>query len=173
MNHKDGDLNHPRIEALIRELSQLMGPDAKPGMFEEIFTDLALIGREHQDFGDHKLIHKALGELRKALKMFLPHRDKRKVAIFGSSRIGDSHPNYKLALEPAPGVDRPGLSGYNRTMKLSSALLVKKELLLERALPGSRFFSVRQGTTCFPENFSTSILLRIYCLTDDQQYLQE
>lgn len=104
MNHKDKQLNHPHIEALIHELSQLMGPNAKPTMFEEIFTDLALIGREHKDVSDHKLIHKALAELRSALKMFLPHRNKRKVAIFGSSRVSDAHPNYKLALELAQGL---------------------------------------------------------------------
>ena len=53
MNPKSKKLNHPRVEALIRELSQLMGPGAKTGMFEEMFTDLALIGRENQDLGDH------------------------------------------------------------------------------------------------------------------------
>lgn len=104
MNHKDNQIDHPRIEALIHELSQLLGPNAKPAMFEEIFTNLALIGKEHEDAGDHKLIHKALAELRKALKVFLPHRDKRKVAIFGSSRVNESHPNYKLAMELAQGL---------------------------------------------------------------------
>ena len=54
MNRKSKKLNHPRVEALIRELSQLMGPGAKTGMFEEMFTDLALIGRENQDLS---LIH--------------------------------------------------------------------------------------------------------------------
>ena len=44
MNPKSKKLNHPRVETLIRELSQLMGPGAKSGMFEEMFTDLALIG---------------------------------------------------------------------------------------------------------------------------------
>ena len=33
MNHENKNLNHPRVEALIRELSQLMGPDANIGMF--------------------------------------------------------------------------------------------------------------------------------------------
>ena len=63
-----------------------------------------MIGKDHQNAGDHKLIHKALAELRTALKMFLPYREKRKVAIFGSSRVSDSHPNYKLALELAQGL---------------------------------------------------------------------
>ena len=106
MNHKSNKLNHPRIEALIQELSQLMGPRAKTGMFEEIFTDIALIGREHQDIGDHKLVQKALRELRNSLEMFLPHRDKRKVAIFGSGRINSDHPNYKLAFNLAKGLVR-------------------------------------------------------------------
>ena len=104
MNHQDNNLNHPRVEALIRELSQLMGSDAKAEMFEEIFTDLALIGRKNTALGDHKLIHKTLRELREALKLFLPYRHIRKVAIFGSARVSESHPNYKLALELAQGL---------------------------------------------------------------------
>jgi hypothetical protein len=56
MNHENKNLNHPRVEALIRELSQLMGPDANTGMFEEMFTDLALLGRENKDNSDNKLI---------------------------------------------------------------------------------------------------------------------
>ena len=106
MNHKDNNINNPRIKDLILELSQLMGPNVNTTMFEEIFTDIALIGNEHNDIGDHKLLHKALAELRRAITMFLPHRDKRKVAIFGSSRVSDSHPNYKLALELAQGLTR-------------------------------------------------------------------
>jgi uncharacterized protein (TIGR00730 family) len=104
MHPNKSKLNHPRMEALIRELSQLMGPNAKPEMFEEIFTDLALLGKDNPDLGDHKLIHNTLKELRVALNMFLPHRDKRKVAVFGSARISESHRNYKLALELAQGL---------------------------------------------------------------------
>ena len=104
MKDEDSKLNHPRIEALIRELSQLMGPGAKAEMFEKIFTDLALIGRKNPNLGDHKLIHKTLHELRKSLTLFLPHRNKRKVAIFGSARVSDSHPNYEIALELAQGL---------------------------------------------------------------------
>ena len=48
MNPKSKKLNHPRVEALIRELSQLMGPGAKTGMFEEMFTDLALTYRKRK-----------------------------------------------------------------------------------------------------------------------------
>ena len=90
MNRKSKKLNQPRVEALIRELSQLMGPGAKTGMFEEMFTDLALIGRENQDLGDHKLIHKTLQELRESLTLFLPFRGKRKVGkhFLKHSRFG-------------------------------------------------------------------------------------
>ena len=106
MGRNSKKLDHPRVEALIRELSQLMAPGAKAGMFEEIFTDLALIGRENPDLGDHKLIHKTLQELRESLTLFLPLRGKRKVAVFGSSRVSDSHPDYKLTMELAQGLVR-------------------------------------------------------------------
>ena len=104
MTGRNHNLNHPRMEALIQALTQLMGPDAKAGIFEKIFTDLALIGMENPSLGDHKLIHKTLQELRESLCMFLPHRGKRKVAVFGSARVDDSHPNYRLALELARGL---------------------------------------------------------------------
>jgi uncharacterized protein (TIGR00730 family) len=106
MNHQNSDLNHPHIKALISELSQLMGPDAKAGMFEEIFTHLALIGTKNPDLGDHKLIRNALRELQVALEIFLPYRSKRKVAVFGSARVNDNHPNYKLAFALAEGLAR-------------------------------------------------------------------
>ena len=70
-----------------------MGPNAKPELFEEMFTDLVLIGRKHQGTGDHKLIHKALADLHTTLKLFFKNRNKRKVAIFGSSRVVNTHPN--------------------------------------------------------------------------------
>ena len=108
MTADDKDPNHSRIKALTQELSQLMGPNAKAGMFDEMFTDLAQIGIENPDLGDHKLIHRTIKELREALNMFLPHRAKRKVAVFGSARISDSHPNYKLAQELAQGLASKG-----------------------------------------------------------------
>ena len=83
-----------------------MGPNAKPELFEEMFTDLVLIGRKHQDTGDHKLIHKALADLHTTLKFFFKNRNKRKVAIFGSGRVVNTHPNYKLAFELAQGLVR-------------------------------------------------------------------
>ncbi len=43
MNDKSRNLNHPLVEALILELSQLMGPGTKTVMFEKMFTELALI----------------------------------------------------------------------------------------------------------------------------------
>ena len=42
MTGKNHNLNHPRVEALIQELSQLMGPDAKAGIFEKIFKKIHL-----------------------------------------------------------------------------------------------------------------------------------
>jgi uncharacterized protein (TIGR00730 family) len=49
--------------------------------------------------GDMKLLSTALKELRYSLKVFTPYRHFRKVSIFGSARLPESHPAYTSAVE--------------------------------------------------------------------------
>jgi uncharacterized protein (TIGR00730 family) len=49
--------------------------------------------------GDVKLLSTALKELRYALKIFTPYRHLRKVTVFGSARLPESHPAYSVAVE--------------------------------------------------------------------------
>jgi uncharacterized protein (TIGR00730 family) len=48
--------------------------------------------------GDLKVFNRTLKELRVAFKLFAPHRSVRKVSIFGSARIGQEDPHYRMAL---------------------------------------------------------------------------
>jgi uncharacterized protein (TIGR00730 family) len=49
--------------------------------------------------GDIKLLSTALKELRYAFKVFTPYRHLRKVSIFGSARLPESHPAYAATVE--------------------------------------------------------------------------
>lgn len=49
--------------------------------------------------GDVKLLSTALKELRYSFKVFTPYRHLRKVAVFGSARLPESHPAYAAAVE--------------------------------------------------------------------------
>jgi uncharacterized protein (TIGR00730 family) len=49
--------------------------------------------------GEMKLMVRSFKELRYALKIFKPYRQRRKVSVFGSARTAESHPNYQLAIQ--------------------------------------------------------------------------
>src|SRR5262249_48424241 len=55
--------------------------------------------RDQTNRGDVKLLSTALKELRYAFKVFAPFRQRRKVAIFGSARVGPDNPSYQQAVE--------------------------------------------------------------------------
>src|SRR5437588_9600922 len=55
--------------------------------------------RDQTNRGDVKLLSTALKELRYAFKVFAPYRNRRKVTVFGSARIGAEHPAYQEAVE--------------------------------------------------------------------------
>ncbi|MEK9628622.1 MAG: TIGR00730 family Rossman fold protein [Nitrospinota bacterium] len=84
----------PEIQQLISKLSSDCVDKA---LFQQILTTLWRMAQEHKDRGDYKLIDKALEELRASFKLFKPHRNARKVALFGSARIEESDKNYELA----------------------------------------------------------------------------
>jgi uncharacterized protein (TIGR00730 family) len=65
---------------------------------EIVTTSLKLL-RDGTNRGDIKLIDKAVGELRYALKVFVPYRDKLKVSVFGSARTGSDKLDYQAAVE--------------------------------------------------------------------------
>src|SRR5436853_3781678 len=54
--------------------------------------------RDQATRGDVKLLNTALKELRYAFKVFAPYRQRRKVTVFGSARLGADHPAYQQAV---------------------------------------------------------------------------
>lgn len=57
---------------------------------------------------DLKIANAALSEMRDAYRMFQPHRDRRKVTIFGSARTKDSDPLYELTKKIATALSNKG-----------------------------------------------------------------
>ena len=93
-NYEMGD---PKIDSILEELGELCVAKDCQQKFQEILATIIKLGMEHKDLGDFKLIDSALKELRQAFKIYHPYREKRKVAVFGSSRLTESTAVYRLA----------------------------------------------------------------------------
>ena len=65
---------------------------------EMIQTALKLSG-DGADRGDLKILIRALKELRYAFKVFAPYRSIRKVSVFGSTRVQEGDPYYRMAVQ--------------------------------------------------------------------------
>jgi len=88
---------HPQIteqiNALIAEAGQ--DTDTLTGKLirEAVHTSLKLI-TDGADDGEIKLVSRSLKELRYALRVFRPYRERRKISVFGSARTPADHPAY-------------------------------------------------------------------------------
>jgi hypothetical protein len=95
------------IQALIRML------DGDPGSFvgrtvaELMQTSLKLI-RDGHDYGQLKLLNRALKDMRYAYRVFNRYKGRRKITIFGSARTPEDHPDYKAAREFSARVAQHG-----------------------------------------------------------------
>ena len=86
MSNKKFKTGNSKIDQRILELAELFFPSGNHEVFRlEILTTVAKFFLEHKDLGDYKLVNTTLKELRHAFRIFLPYRDIRKVAIFGSA----------------------------------------------------------------------------------------
>jgi uncharacterized protein (TIGR00730 family) len=85
-----------RDEAILRFAQEFLSGENQD-LYQEMLVTVCRLARDGAGRGDVKLIHKALGELRYALKVFAPYSDTRKVTIYGSSRTPEGHPDYETA----------------------------------------------------------------------------
>jgi len=95
----------------INGLIETMGGD--PSTFagrmivQLIQTSLKLIPDQH-DIGQLKLLNRALKEMRYAYRVFNRYEATRKIAIFGSARTPEDHPNYIAARDFSAAITRGG-----------------------------------------------------------------
>ena len=134
--------------------------------------------------GDLKLVNAALKELRYAFSIFRPYRHVRKVATFGSARLGRQHPAYAMASDfgrlmakagwmvitgAASGIMKAGHEGAGRTASfgLNIRLPFEQEanpvIAKDRKLISCKYFFTRKllfikeshATALFPGGFGT------------------
>lgn len=95
-------------------------------LLTEMVANCVRIARDSPDRGDIKIVNTALRELRASNDVFIPHRHRRKVSIFGSARTAPTDPAYAAARETGrmlaahgwmiitgagPGIMRAGVEG--------------------------------------------------------------
>jgi uncharacterized protein (TIGR00730 family) len=77
--------------------------------FAGILRTVLKLAADHAERGDVKILSRAIQELRHAFRIFAPYRGIRKVSIFGSTRVAESDPFYRLARDLASGLAQAGL----------------------------------------------------------------
>jgi len=93
--YRSGD---PGLDAVIAELVERAGPDLpNQDLVFELVASALRLARDRADRGDLKIANAALKEMRYAFHVFAPHRDARKVAMFGSARTEPDDPLYDQA----------------------------------------------------------------------------
>lgn len=101
MPNKNYQTGNQKTDQLIESLAdECVSGDCRE-VFRQILTTVTKLGMEHNDSGDFKLIDATVKELRHSFRMFFPHRDRRKVMMFGSARTPENDPHYSLAMELA------------------------------------------------------------------------
>ncbi len=77
--------------------------------FAGILRTVVKLAEGNAERGDLKILNRALQELRHAFRIFAPYRHVRKVSIFGSTRVKESDPYYRMARELGRGLAEAGL----------------------------------------------------------------
>jgi uncharacterized protein (TIGR00730 family) len=96
---KQERLTVAEVEAeVLDRLRQARGIDDEELVAEMLRTVLKLIG-DKTSRGDLKVLNRTLKELRYAFKVFAPFRHIRKTSIFGSARVQENDPYYRMACE--------------------------------------------------------------------------
>jgi uncharacterized protein (TIGR00730 family) len=103
--YKTGD---EAIDASIGELVQAIELDNDSDLLREMVTAVVRMVRNDADRGDLKLVNAALKEFAYSFKIFKEYQDRRKVAIFGSSRSLPHDPNYECARDIASAMVTEG-----------------------------------------------------------------
>src|SRR5437764_896085 len=93
----DNDYLHSFPEEQVPSAADIAQPIGTEELVQQIKDTADKLLRDKANRGDVKLLSTALRELRYAFKVFAPVRNRRKVTVFGSARLGPDHPAYKQA----------------------------------------------------------------------------
>jgi uncharacterized protein (TIGR00730 family) len=88
-----------RIQQAAQGLLDMLHDVSEGDLVSEVIQNSLKLLRDRTNRGDVKLIARAVGELRYALKVFAPYRDVRKISVFGSARTAPDKPDYLAAVD--------------------------------------------------------------------------
>jgi len=101
------DLGNPDLDARIAELVATASPSQSSDLIAEMIVTAIKLGRDGASRADLKLINTALKEMRYSNLVFSRHTEP-KVTIYGSARIEEEDPNYRITMEFASAMARSG-----------------------------------------------------------------
>lgn len=87
------------VDELVQQLMNHAGVRRRPDIVRQMIIASLKAGQEAVSDADLKLMNTTLKEMRFTAKAFAPYRERRKVTVFGSARIGVEEPLYRMAWE--------------------------------------------------------------------------
>jgi uncharacterized protein (TIGR00730 family) len=96
-SNRNNTVGDPRLDEKVRQLVDEMGTEKPRELIEEMITTALKMARDQTSVADLKMLNRALKELRYAVRVFAPYRERRKVAVFGSARTSEDAAEYKAA----------------------------------------------------------------------------
>jgi uncharacterized protein (TIGR00730 family) len=86
------------VDEAIEALMEMVGGVRRPPLVREMILAALKAGQEDDEKADLKLMNTSLKEMRFTGKIFGPYRHIKKVTVFGSARIREDDPTYRLAV---------------------------------------------------------------------------
>ena len=90
------DLGNPELDARVRELVAAVSDNQNQDLIAELVTTVLKLHRDSASRADLKMMNTSLKEMRYSNLVFSRHREP-KVTIYGSARITELDPNYRIA----------------------------------------------------------------------------
>lgn len=176
------DTGNPELDSTIAELIATASDNDNTDLIQEIVTTAIKLHRDGATRGDLKLVNTALKEMRYSMLVFSRHTEP-KVTMYGSARLTEDDPNYRLAADFAetmarrewgvitgagPGIMEAGNRGagmensYGVNIRLPFEASANPYLDPERVVNFKYFFTRKLGFvkeshafTLFPGGFGT------------------
>jgi uncharacterized protein (TIGR00730 family) len=155
------------IDARIVELIEAAGPTTDPNLVFELVASAIRMQREQVARRELKIANYTLKEMRYAFHVFAPHRDRRKVSVFGSARTAIDDDAYRSAelfsqriaergwmviTGAGPGIMAAGIEGAGRENSFGVNIQLPFEQIANSAIAGDpklinfRYFFTRKLT---------------------------
>lgn len=90
-------LKNEPLDQAVKKLVEQGGSSPDTDLYIQMITTALKLQHEKVDRGDLKILNASVKELRWAFRVFRPFRHVKKVSIFGSARLPDKDPAYKMA----------------------------------------------------------------------------